>query len=90
MHYLCLFTTKIIQLIKIYRVSFQEPVGSQYDFYFGSLAAIYEVFTADDIGCQVSRLWAVKITPGHPYENAKCIISQEFLVRKKSKRGGTK
>lgn len=70
-----------------YRVEFREPVAPDAAYYFGSLSAIYERFTADDIGCNVERLWAVKITPGCPYEGSRCTVSQEIMFHKKSNRG---
>lgn len=72
---------------KFYRVEFREPVPPDAAYYFGSLAAIYERFTSKEIGCKVSRLWAVKIMPGFPYEGSKCIISQEIMYHKKTMRG---
>ena len=41
----------------IYRVRFKEPPLSgdeRTEFFFTSLAAIYEVFTAEQIGCRVN------------------------------------
>lgn len=71
----------------IYRVSFKnEPAGDNVwitDHFFGSLSAIYDTFTAEQIGCKVSRLWNLKITPQNPYLGRKCTISKEPLVRKK-------
>jgi len=66
-----------------FRVSFSPDAA----YYFGSLFAIYERFTSDDIGCNVERLWAVKITPGSPYEGSKCTVSQEIMYHKKTNRG---
>lgn len=67
---------------KVYHVKFN---GNEEDHYFGSLAAIYTVFTPEQIGCKVERLWACNIKPGNPYENKKCKIKQGFLVRKPKK-----
>jgi hypothetical protein len=75
---------------KFYRVAFREPVGSHDSYYFGSLSAIYETFTAEQIGCKVERLWAVNVCPGHPYVGSRCTVSQEVLYRKKTKRGKLK
>lgn len=74
----------------IYRVSFKEPPvladGSQADktdFFFTSLAAIYDQFDKRDIGCQVARLWNLKITPDSPYRGRKCTITKEPVARKR-------
>ena len=43
----------------IYRVQFKEPPlndDERTEFFFTSLAAIYDVFTAEQIGCRVNRL----------------------------------
>ena len=55
------------------------------EFYFGSLAAIYDMFSVEQIGCAVEVLWAYNIEQGKPFENTKCIISKETLTRKKRK-----
>ena len=55
------------------------------EFYFGSLAAIYDMFSVEQIGCAVEVLWAYNIEQGKPFENSQYIISKEFLTRKKRK-----
>lgn len=75
----------------MYRVEFLEPVAVKgwpplCDYYFGSLAAIYELFTHEQIGCKVAQLWR-KVQPGVPYSNSRCTVSQEAMVRKKTNRG---
>lgn len=71
----------------IYRVSFKnEQAGDNTwvtDYYFTSLAAIYEQFSSEQIGCKVERLWNLKITPDSPYIGHKCTISKEPITRKK-------
>lgn len=71
---------------QIYRVSFKEPPfedDARSDFYFTSLAAIYQHFTKEQIGCAVSRLWNLKISPDKPYVGRKCTITKELLTRKR-------
>lgn len=74
----------------IYRVSFNEPpadfYGEQCDFFFTSLAAIYDQFDKQEIGCQVERLWNLKISPNNPYIGRKCTITKERLSRKQQKK----
>lgn len=72
----------------IYRVDFKTPpfMNSRTDFYFTSLAAIYELFTPEQIGCAVNRLWALKVSDGNTYEGRKCTISREEVKRKARKR----
>lgn len=52
-------------------------------FYFGSLAAIFDTFTAGEIGCKLETLWKAHITLEHAHIGKKCIISKETLQRKK-------
>lgn len=70
----------------IYRVQFfNRPAGSyteQREFFFGSLAAIYELFTPEQIGCKVDNLWNIHVSDGVPYVNSLCRITRETLIRK--------
>lgn len=66
----------------IYHVSF----GDDENYYFGSLAAIYDRFTPSEMGVSLARLYDVTITPEKPYRNKKCIIRKGFLQRKKTNR----
>ena len=70
----------------IYRVSFKEPVNDKWDYFFGSLSAIYDTFSAEQVGCKVSRLWNLKITPETPYIGRRCTISKEPVKRKPQRR----
>lgn len=72
----------------IIQVSFREhplPRDPRTDFYFGSLAAIYEVFTPEQVGCNVKTLWNSGITPEKPYHNRLCSIRKVQVVRKPQK-----
>lgn len=75
----------------VYRVSFHEPMpeatDGKTDFFFTSLAAIYDRFSTEDIGCKVSRLWNLKISPDKPYVGRKCTITKEPVQRKKQQAG---
>lgn len=61
-------------------------LGDDEHYYFGSITAIYDKFTPEQIGVSLSRLWAFGITPEHPYKNNTCIIYRGILHRKKTKR----
>lgn len=79
---------KKITTESIIRVQFLQPVaehGGQTDFYFGSLAAIYEVFTPEQVGCKLETLWAAKIDALHPKTTPRCVVSKQVLYRKKQK-----
>lgn len=70
----------------IFRVAFREPPiegDSRTEFFFHSLSAIYEVFTAEQVGCKVSRLWNIGVSNGTTYEGRLCTISREPISRKK-------
>lgn len=72
----------------IIRVQFLSPLveySGQTDFYFGSLAAIYEVFTPEQIGCKLETLWNSKIDIMRPKTTPKCVVSKLVLYRKKQK-----
>ena len=55
------------------------------DYYFGSIASIYDAFTAGQLGIAQQSLYDFGITPERPYENKICTISKSELKRK---RGG--
>jgi hypothetical protein len=54
-------------------------------FYYGSMAAIFDHWTSDDIGLNLRKLYDYRLSPQHPYENDKCIIRQGTIVRKTHK-----
>ena len=70
---------------KIYHLQFKEPVNNQTDYYFGSLSAIFDAFTAEDIGCKVERLWNIGVAKGAVYESKKCTIKAGSVKRKKNR-----
>lgn len=70
----------------IYRVAFSEPPLSgdeRQEFFFYSLSAIYEMFSPEQIGCRVSRLWNLGIAQGNVYQGRRCSIRKEPIIRKK-------
>ena len=75
----------------IYQVSFREPPiegDTRTEFYFFSLAAIYEVFTAKQVGCGVSTLWNIGVSKGNKYTNraGTCSVTREPIARKPQNR----
>ncbi len=69
----------------IYKVVFTTPPLSDDDrteFYFSSLAAIYETFTVEQVGCGSRRLYNLKISSGKPYNGRLCQITRETFSRK--------
>ncbi len=66
----------------IYHVCF----GDEEHYYFGSIAAIYEHFTPEQLGVSLSRLWSFGITLERPYKNRICTIFRGVIQRKKGNR----
>lgn len=80
---------------KIYQVTFPDMVkganGKESQVHlFGSLTAIYEVFTPEQIGCAVKHLYYSEISIDKPFLGRKCTIEEKELYRKKSNRGAKK
>ena len=68
-----------------YRVEFKEPPieGDRADgVLLSSLAAIYEQFAPEQVGCKVSRLWNIGVSDGVPYSGRRCTITKEQIQRK--------
>jgi hypothetical protein len=57
------------------------------DYYFGSISAIYSIFSKDDIGISYGSLRNFVITPEHPYSNGKVVIKEGVLISAKGERG---
>lgn len=56
------------------------------DCYFGSLSAIYSVFTKEDIGIGYGALRNYGITSERPYSNSKVTIKEGVLISAKTER----
>ena len=73
----------------IYRVTFIDcPItgDSRKEFFFHSLAAIFDTFTPEQVGCKVSRLWNLGVASGNSYHGRKCSVTREPIMRKRQKR----
>lgn len=66
----------------VIKVQFLTPVDGETEYYFGSISAIYDRFTPEQIGCSKLTLWTHKLAPDKPKATAKCIISKHTLSRK--------
>ncbi len=64
------------------KVQFHVPVDGRTEYYFGSLAAIYERFTAEQIGCNVERLWNSNISADNPKVTSRCVITKHKIITK--------
>ena len=67
---------------KVYHVKLGDDIHS----YFGSISAIFDKFTPEQLGVSLSRLWQVDITPERPYRNKICTIYRGEIQRKKGNR----
>ena len=70
----------------IIKVTFHEPVGNKTEYFFGSLKAIYQQFTAKQIGCKLTNLYASGITLYNRKVTDKCVISKHIVRRVPQKR----
>lgn len=69
-------------------VFFSAPIPSQPRrklFLFSSLAAIFEVFSVEQIGCSLGNLYNLKVPDGCTYCGKRCIIKRERVVSKRHK-----
>lgn len=75
----------MLKTTKVYHVEFTEPISKnkRRNFYFGSLAAIYDTFTPGQIGCKVENLWNLKLSGEKAYTSKTCTISVGEIVRKR-------
>lgn len=71
---------------KIIKVEFFMPVQGRKEHYFGSLAAIYDLFAPQQIGCKLEALWGARIEEGKPKSTRLCVISKHSIHRKKQKK----
>jgi hypothetical protein len=61
----------------------------QKDYYFGSIAAIYEQLTAQEIGIQASSLYNYDFNKHPFYQNNKCFIRKGMLITKQQVKAST-
>jgi hypothetical protein len=73
------------QIHKVYHIEFFE--GKKKHFYFGSQAAIYDMFTPDQVGITLAYLRNHVDLAAGPYENKKCIIRLGKINRRHTLRG---
>ena len=57
------------------------------DYYFGSVSAIFSMFSKEDIGIGYGALRNYGISPKHPYTNGKVTIKEGVLISAKGERG---
>lgn len=65
---------------------FAAPLPSkprQKFFLFSSLAAIFEVFSVEQIGCGLGHLYNLKVPDGTAFSGKRCIIKRERVFAKR-------
>ena len=60
-------------------------LGDDRHYYFGSVAAIFDRFTPDELGVSLTTLWNYGLAPDRPYKNNRCAIYRGKVQRKKQK-----
>lgn len=75
---------KPITVYHVHFLGYPKESTFQTDYYFGSISAIFEHFTVDEIGIQASSLYNFKFDEEtNPiYENKKCRIRKSALLTK--------
>lgn len=63
-------------------VEFFRKTNGRKLWYFGSLAAIYELFTPEQIGCKLETLWNAKLGYGEHKITKHCVIYKEHCHHK--------
>jgi len=83
-------TSKVAPLqrtcLKVIHLHFKQPMNGKQDYYFGSKAAIYEVFSTEHLGISLGSLYTKRIDK-EPYFNKLCTIRESKLITKKKKVG---
>lgn len=54
-------------------------------FLFSSLAAIFETFSTEQIGCSLGHLYNLKVPDGTAFAGKRCIIKREKVFSKRQK-----
>ena len=69
---------------KIIHVELVEPINGQRHYYFGSIAAIFDTLTKEQVGISKEALWNLS---AEEYRGRKATIRQGELLSKRTNRG---
>ena len=75
----------IQQQRKVIHVELNDPYNGQQHYYFGSVAAIYDILPKDIVGISKEALWSALKYGG--YRGRKAIIRKGVLATKETERG---
>ncbi|MBW8524272.1 hypothetical protein K0U91_03455 [Chryseobacterium chendengshani] len=67
----------------IYHVKLHEPIEGKADFFFSSITAIYNTFTAEQIGVARQTLYQQSLQPGDEYRTKFCVVKKEEVLNNK-------
>ena len=67
-------------MIREVKITHLELFKNNSHHYFGSMAAIYSVFSREDIGIAYTSLRAYGLSVDKEYRNNKCVIRQGILI----------
>jgi len=71
--------------MKVVHVELNEPYQGKKDYYFGSLAAIFDTLPKDVVGCGLKWLWQT-FQGKDEYKTRKATIRRAEMERKQQKR----
>lgn len=69
--------------VMFFGAPFPTEAPRQRFFLFSSLSAIYEVFTPEQVGVSLKRLYNLRVSGGTAYSGKRCIIRREKVYSKK-------
>jgi hypothetical protein len=67
----------------IYHVKLHESIEGKADFFFSSITAIYNTFTAEQIGVARQTLYQQSLQPGDEYRTKFCVVKKEEVLSNK-------
>ena len=75
-------SSSFVYSVLFYAAPFRDLPRQKF-FLFTSLAAIYEVFSPEQIGCGLRNLYNLRVPDGTAYAGGRCIIKREKVFSKR-------
>ncbi|AZB23617.1 hypothetical protein EG339_02755 [Chryseobacterium bernardetii] len=66
----------------IYHVKFNDPINGKSDYYFGTISAIYELFTPQQVGYSQQYIYKHAMKLGDELRTKYCVIKKVELLSK--------
>ena len=70
------------KIIKVIHVHF---IHSKKNYYFGSVSAIFDKFSEEDVGCTLEYLRHVLVSDGSKHLNSRCYFQRSCLIQHKKR-----